>query len=461
MIESARPISGCDEGVTRGRPAAPGPAPLRTLAGQAVALSWRDVPAKVQDRTLLVLFDTLGVMLAGAGTPEVQALAAQFQEGGASPLVGLGRTSSADASCWVNGAAVCCLELDEGSKYVRGHPAAHVVPAALAVAAGHQGADWLAAVLVGYETAARFGRATRLRPGVHPHGTWGATGAAAAAARLAGLDGDGMVAAVDAASGLALAPHFESALTGNPVRNLWVGAANTAGLAAARLAAAGGTVPGGTAAFTLGQILGEFDPEPLAVPFDERFEILGGYFKRHAACAYTHPPADAILALREEGPVDAERIETITVETFAIAAALDRREWPTRLAAMFSIPYVAAVTILDGAFGPDATSRVRREDPVVGDLARRVEVKATDEFEARLPERRGARVTVRMRDGSKRSAEVEQPIGDAAYQPLGWDEIRAKLSDLIGADRMIRLEGAVRAMPAQPVDVLLEELERS
>jgi 2-methylcitrate dehydratase PrpD len=72
-------------------------------------------------------------MLAGAGTPEVQAMAAQFQEGGASPLVGLGRTSSADASCWVNGAAVCCLELDEGSKYVRGHPAAHVVPAALAV----------------------------------------------------------------------------------------------------------------------------------------------------------------------------------------------------------------------------------------------------------------------------------------------------------------------------------------
>jgi 2-methylcitrate dehydratase PrpD len=90
-----------------------------------------------------------------------------------------------------------------------------------------------------------------------------------------------------------------------------------------------------------------------------------------------------------------------------------------------------------------------------------VEVIATDEFEARLPERRGARVTVRMRDGSKRSAEVEQPIGDAAYHPLGWDEIRAKLSDLIGADRMIRLEGAVRALPAQPVDVLLEELERS
>ena len=193
----------------------------------------------------------------------------------------------------------------------------------------------------------------------------------------------------------------------------------------------------------------------------ERFDILGGYFKRHAACAYTHAPADAILALRENGLFDPDDVETVTVETFAIAAGLNRTEWPTRLAAMFSIPYVAAAMLLDGSFGPEASSDGRRADPVLGELARRVEVKATDEFETRLPERRGARVTVQMYDGSKRSAEVEQPIGDSAHHPLGWDEIRTKLSDLIGTDRTMRLETAVRALPSQPADTLLEEVMRS
>ncbi len=456
MIGSALPTSGSD----------PGPVGVdaktltRTLGEQAAVFDWGDVPPEVQERTLLVLFDTLGVMAAGARTPEVQALAAQFQDEGRAPVAGAGRWAGADASCWINGFAVCCLELDEGSKFARGHPAAHVLPAALAVGEGHSGTEWLAAFLAGYEVAARFGRATRLHPGVHPHGTWGATGAATAAARLGGLDGSGVAAAVDVAAGLALAPHFESAFTGHPVRNLWVGAANVAGLVASRMAAAGVTMVGGTAGFTLGGILGELDPDPLGVPLEERFEILGGYFKRHAACAYTHPAADATLILRERQVPEPKEIESILVETHAIAATLDRTEWPTRLAAMFSIPYVVAVTLIDGRFGPDAGSEERRGDPLVGWLARRVEVAATEEFESRLPERRGARVTLRLVDGSRLAAEVEQPVGDATHHPFGWDEVREKLTGLVGVDHTHRLEETVRGLPGGSVAGLMEEVTR-
>jgi len=459
MIGSAPPTSGSDEHVPVDSP--PSPSSLLTLAGHVADLAWREVPAEVQDRTLLVLFDTLGVMLAGAQTAEVRKLAAQFDDEGPAVLVGFDRTSSAEAACWVNGAAVCSLELDEGSKYAKGHPAAHVVPAALAAGAQQRGSDWLAAVLAGYETAARFGRATRLASGVHPHGTWGATGAAAAAGRLIGLDRDGVAVAIDSAAGLTLAPHFETALSGNPVRNLWVGAANNAGLAAARLASAGIGVAAGTASFTFGRILGDFDPVTLAVPFNERFEILAGYFKRHAACAYTHAAADAVLALRSEGPPEGDVVETITVETYRIAATLDRIEVPTRLAAMFSIPYVVAVTLLEGAFGPEATAAARRADPEVLNLAAKVDVVASDEFEARLPDQRGARVTVRMKDGSTRTANVDQPVGDAAHRPLGWGDVRNKVADLIGHDRAKRLQRVVAALPDQPVDRLIEELRKS
>jgi 2-methylcitrate dehydratase PrpD len=431
---------------------------VRTIAGQCLSIEWADVPETVRDRTLLVMFDTLSVMIAGAGSSEMQGFAEQYAEPGSAPLVGFSRRTSIEGSCWINGASVCSLELDEGSKYARGHPGAHTIPAALALADGHSGTLWLSAVLGGYEVAARFGRATRLGPGVHPHGTWGATGAAAVAARLADLDVEGIASAIDAAAGLTLAPHFESALDGHPVRNLWVGAANVLGITAARLATAGISEVYGTASLTYGDLIGEMDAEVLTTPFESRFEIMSGYFKRHASCAYTHAPADAVLKLLETFDIDLNAIESVEVETYEIAAALNRTEWPTRLAAMFSIPYVIATVMREGEFGPSASDRSHRSDEGIEQLAHRVKVVATDEFNDRLPDLRGARVTVILRDGTKKSAEVDQPVGDASHQPMGWDEIRQKSSSLIGLDRSLELEHAVRELEHGSVDDLVDTL---
>jgi 2-methylcitrate dehydratase PrpD len=429
-----------------------------TIAGQCSSIEWANVPEDVQDRTLLVLFDTLSVMIAGSASIEMQAFAEQYGEPGSAPLVGFSRRTSVEGSCWINGASVCSLELDEGSKYARGHPGAHTIPAALALADGHSGTLWLSAVLGGYEVAARFGRATRLGPGVHPHGTWGATGAAAVGARLADLGADGIASAIDAATGLTLAPHFESALDGHPVRNLWVGAANVLGITAARLAEAGLSTVHGTASLTYGNLIGEMDEEMLTTPFESRFEIMSGYFKRHASCAYTHPSADAVLRLLASTDIDVDAVESVVIETFSIAAALDRTVWPTRLAAMFSIPYVVATVMREGEFGPSASDRDHRHDEAIQRLADRVTIVATDEFNDRLPERRGARVTVVSRDGTRISADVEQPIGDAAHQPMGWGEIRAKSASLVGSDRSEVLEQAVRDLEHGSVDDLIDAL---
>lgn len=433
---------------------------VQTLGIRTAALAWGSIPDTVRDRTLLVLYDTLGVMIAGARTPEVRTFADQHMEPGDAPLVGLGRRGTSDASCWVNGAAVCVLELDEGSKYASGHPAAHVIPAALAWGDDHDGEVWLSSVLAGYEVAARFGRATSLHPGVHPHGTWGASGAAAVSARLSGLSAAGIASAIDIATGMTLAPHFESALTGHPVRNMWVGAASVAGLVATRLAATGHAPVSGIAAQTYGELIGTLDPTPLTVPFEDRFDIVLGYFKRHAACAYTHPAVDAVLEMLDESPIRIDEVDAVAVETFRIASTLDRTEWPSRLACMFSIPYVVAVTMLEGEFGPSGSDEAHRNDPRIYDLATKVSVVAADEFEDRLPHRRGARVSVVMRDGSRRIAMVEQPVGDAADTLFGWDEIRSKIAELIGVDRAARLEEAVVKLPGANVGSLFEELAR-
>jgi 2-methylcitrate dehydratase PrpD len=277
---------------------------------------------------------------------------------------------------------------------------------------------------------------------------------------LGGLGADGIASAIDIATGMTLAPHFESALAGDPVRSLWVGAANVVGLEAARLAASGSTAVNGIAARTYGELIGTLDPEPLSVPFEDRFEIMLNYFKRHAACAYTHPAVDAVLAMLDEKPIPIDEVDSVNVETFAIASALDRIEWPTRLASMFSIPFVVAVAMSEGEFGPSGSDETHRNDPRITTLAKRTTVVASEEFEARLPDRRGARVSVTMRDGSRREAMVEQPVGDAAGTTFGWTEVRSKIAALIGHARAQQLEEVVVDLPGGTLEQLFEALQR-
>ena len=435
------------------------------LARDVAEFAWADLGSDVQERTLLVLFDTLGVAAAGAATPELVSLRALWNPPtGTAPLIAGGRSTDEASSCSLNGAATCTLELDEGSKYARGHPCAHVLPAALALGAASpcSGPDWLAAFVAGYEVAARFGRATRLKAGVHPHGTWGAPGAAVAAGRLLGLDSGQLAAAMDAASAQSVAPHFSSAFRGSFVRNMWIGQANSAGMTAARLARAGLASVDGAAPDVYGKILGALDVDELDRELGSKREVLRGYFKRHAACAYTHAPADAVQALLSAGPIDHRAVREIAVETYGIAATLDGTQWPTRLAAMFSIPYVVAETVRAGEFGPRATDDERRTDPATAELARLVSVSATDEFERRLPASRGARVTVTTAEGS-RAAEVSNPIGDADNMPLGWDEVRTKVEGLVGRAATTQLEALVRgladACAAAPLLGSLAQLE--
>lgn len=437
---------------------------LGRLGTFAATLSWDDVIPEVRERFGLVLLDTIGVTVAGARTPELRAMSAAWDApDGPATLIGAGRQATVDAAAWLNGTAACCLELDEGNKYAKGHPAAHTFPAAVALgeALHVSGRQLCEALLVGHEVASRFGRAFAGAPGVHPHGHWGVTGAAAAAARLLGADASGIAGAIDAACGLGLATHFDVALQGTFVRNTWIGAANANGLVAARLSVAGLTHPAGTAELTLGTLLGTLDADALTDDLGTRFDVTNGYFKRHASCSYTHPPADAVLELRELHPdLRAENVVAIEVSTHHLAVPLDRTEFPTRLAAMFSVPYVVAAALTHGACGPPAFDDAHRSDPTVVRLAQATTVRLDPALDARLPIERPARVVLRMVDGSSRTAEVPNPIGDADCHPFGRREVLAKLGSLLGDADAHALSRALTALPTDPTIRSLSEAIR-
>ena len=436
-------------------------AAIRELGSFAAELKLGSVAEPVRQATDLVVLDSVGVMVAGMRTDELRALLQRLDPpAGPARLLGAGQYAPVEPATLLTGTAACVLELDEGNKHARGHPAAHVLPVALAVGAAVDatGEAVLTAFLAGHEVAARFGRATRLGPGVHPHGHYGATGAAAAAARLHGLDAGGIAAAIDAAAGLALAPPFESALAGSFVRNTWLGVAGVHGLLAAQLAAAGLATVDGTAAASLGGILGSLDPGPLTDQLGDRYDITLGYLKRHAACSFTHPAVDAVLDL-VAGGLDHRQVRGIRVETHALAAPLARTEPPTRLAAMFSIPHTVAAALVRGALDPEAAGPTARTDPDVRRLAAATTVVHRADFDDRAPAERPARVTLRLVNGSERSREVPNPVGDADYHPLGRDGVRAKLHALLGASDADHIEQVLgRLAGATSVRTLLAEL---
>jgi 2-methylcitrate dehydratase PrpD len=435
-----------------------------TLGEWVATLRWADVPQDVQQRIVLVLLDSLGVTVLGARQPEQRALVEAWRPApGPAPLLGGGRSTTVEAAAWLNASALVRLELDEGHKYAKGHPAAHAFPAIFALAADVKsaGPDTAAALIAAYEVAARFGRATSLRPGAHPHGSWGVTGAAAGCARLLGLPATQVAAAIDTGAGLPIAGHFASALDGNPVRDAWMAAANISGLAAARMAAAGVARNTGTAVASLGDLLGTFDATALTAELGERWNVRHGYFKRHASCSFTHPVADAVLELRAQLPGDPADVEDVLVETHSLAAGLSRTTWDSRLGALFSIPYVVAAALVYGHVRPEASDAASRDDGRVTSLAGRVRVRVGEDLDALLPDERAARVTVRA-GGREHVRQVPNPIGDAAHHPFAEADVLALLSDWLGDDALVtEVREVATGLPrAADVGPLLRRLAR-
>jgi len=430
----------------------------------AADLRWAELPEPTQNRMRLMLLDLLGVTTAGARTPELTALREAWSlVDGPALVLGAGRGAQPDAAAWLNGAAACCLELDEGNKYAAGHPAAHVVFAALAQVASTtrpvSGPELLAAVVAGYEIACRFGRATHRREDLHTHGHWGATGAGAAAARVRGLPAEQVAAATDAAAGLVYATPWSVVLTGSFVRNLWAAGANVSGLIGARLAAAGLAGIEGTAGRTLGEVIGGLDVAPLTEGLGQRWDLTGGYLKRHSSCSYTHPAADAVLTLRGRHHIDVDEVDRVVVETHRLTMPLAPLATRTRLSAMFSVPYVVAVALQAGRVGPTEFSDAWRSDATLLDLAARVEVRHDPGMDARLPTERAARVTVLLKDGRTLTEQVPNPVGDVDHHPFTVEQVHAKIATLLDDRDAAALVRVVDALPGtDDVRLLLADL---
>ncbi|MBI5111904.1 MAG: MmgE/PrpD family protein [Rhodovulum sp.] len=418
------------------------------LAAFAAALTPAAIPEPVRRHARLVLLDTVGAIVAGTREAEIAALATALRAGSAAAPAQL---------AFVLGTAGVAIELDEGCAPSRGHPGVHVVPALLAaMAAGHEAdADTLLTALVaGYEVAARLGSATTFRDGIHPHGTWGACGAAAALGRLAGLPAPMIATAIRAAASLSVATDYQTVHAGALVRNAWSGMAGFAGTMAVELARAGFSAAADAPAGVFGRVLGTgFDRAAATDGLGHRWLICENYFKPYACCRHTHASVAALEQAVDGVAPDA--IVAVRAFTYAraVAATGALRPQLTPLAAKFSLPDIVAARLLHGGLGDDAFREPVLSRRDIAALAERVTVADDPALSALFPGVRAARVEVDLADGSTRTAEAHGSHGDP-QDPMSEDEVRAKFLRLagpsLGAETATALAAGLLAAAASP-----------
>ena len=415
-----------------------------------------DLPAEAMDRAKLVLLDSIGVIASGMQEPELRALLPRLAatQSGSLPVIGGGVSLAPGANAFAHGTAGTMLELDEGNQYARGHPGIHVVPAVLAARPEASGAAVLGALALGYEIGARIGIASKLRVTMHPHGTWGTVGAALAVAALHGADAATMREVLNIASSFGLSTSRRTMLEGATVRNSYAGLSNQLGILAWDLAQSGFVgETNGIGAVYGGIIAEDFRPEEMVEDLGTRWEIARNYFKRHAACRYTHGALDALAALQAEAPLDAAAIERIEVDTYVWAAQLDLPQPRNMLSAKFSLPFALATSIVHGAATVPAFREPALHQAETLALAARVVVREDPALTARLPGLRPARLRVLLRDGTVREAAVETNRGDTE-DPYETADIVAKFHELAdpvwGVAHAARVADAVMALDAAP-----------
>jgi 2-methylcitrate dehydratase PrpD len=288
-------------------------------------------------------------------------------------------------------------------------PAALVVGAELSASAG----EALAAYAAGFEAMgalARAGHPALYDRGFHPTAACGALGAAVAAGRLLGLEGE----LAGSARALALLEVTGlRAVFGSDGKALQVGAAAAAGARAAKLAAAGARVPLEAAARGFAEVSGAVyaEPDPASPAIAEN------WIKPWPCCLQTHAPIEAALHARAAGAAPAR----VLVHPVSLQAAAVGPAPADGLEAKFSIGYLVAFALL---YGPPAVESFRSVDAEARRLARRIEVRsqrALLESEAVLLDAGGAEI-----------ARVEAAPG-SPLRPLGEDAVRTKLGALAGA----------------------------
>jgi len=414
----------------------------RQVAADAAQLGYEDLSADARELVRQCVLDTLGVAIAGADE-EVTRIVRDFcLREGSNPAASLvchsGRVSVRQAAL-VNGTASHALDYDDCNLTMPGHVSAAVLPAVLALAdaRGSSGRDLITAFAAGYEAGCSVG--AMLAPGhydrgFHSTGTSGTLGAAAACARLLGLD------AGSTAQALSIAATTASGLKGlfgTMSKPFHAGRACENGVLAAELAAGGFFARGDGIECRQGFAdthTPTFDPSMARWRPAAGRHLHDNLFKYHAACYGTHGVIDKTCNIAH--PVSSAEARFSMRHTVGMA--------------LVGHDTSAADAYGDGSLSDDRIGRLREVTTVVFIP----DVNIAHSF-----------ITAKLSDGSsvRIGFDAGTPASDlAAQREKLVRKFRALVTPVLGSARCDALIGAIDSLDAMPnVAALLALCQRA
>ncbi len=425
---------------------------IERLARFVAQTQWEDIPHAVQRHAKLVMLDTLGVILAGSERPEARQLRERLggtAGAGATVFARGWPTQDPRTAALLNGIAGRSIELCEGLRFVSGQAAMQVLPGVLAVGehAGAAGRDMLAAFVLGYDLAGRLAGGFTPRPLAHQNGQVSLLAAAAAGARLRGLDAAGISRSMRIATVLLLTPSYTNAVAGATALNVAGGMSGFAAALAPELALAGFEAQADAIEEALGHLVGGgFTPDGLLDELGANWQITRNYFRLYACCNPIHPALDCLQAALAELRPQPEQIARIDIATYRFASVMKNPDPPNYFASKYSLPHAAATMAVRGHAGFAALDDTALLDPMIAALRHRVQVSEDPAMSALAPRLRPARVTVTLNDGRQTTHSCDSHRGDF-QQPFAEFEIREKFRELAATvltpEGVSKVEGAV------------------
>jgi len=403
---------------------------------------WSDA---VEHEALRTWLNWVGCAIGAAQHDSVQSALAAMQAFDSAPQASLlGRSERVDmgAAALINGISSHTFDFDDTHLKTIIHPAGPVASALLALAehrhfAGRQIID---ALVLGIDVSCRIGNCMypdHYDRGWHITGSTGSVGAAAACARLLGLDVQhtAMAMGIAASQPIGMREQF-----GTMTKPFHPGGSARAGLTSALLAQNGFTASAKALEAPRGYIQTvstKHDWNEITHELGERFEISFNTYKPFACGIVVHPSIDACVQLRDKG-ITPDQIERIDLRVHSLVLELTGKKTPADgLQAKFSVYHGCAAGLMVGRAGEEEyeDAFVTRADTV----ALRAKVHAV--VDDRIDEA-SADVTAHLKDGRHVHVFVEHAIG-SMQNPMSDAQLEAKFHSL--ADGVI---GAQRAQAA-------------
>jgi 2-methylcitrate dehydratase PrpD len=426
----------------------------RMLADFSASLRWRDVPVALQAKLIDHVVDTVGVMYSGIpmqACADARKAAVLWGASDEASVAGTNLRLPAANAAFLNSLHARIHTFDDTYEPGTMHTGSPVVAAALTLAEKHgaDGETFLAAVLAGYEVASRVAAAVspgHYAAGFHNTGTCTVFGAAVAAARVLGLDGEATTEAMGLA-GATAGGIRQHQIDGSMLDSAFHGArAAQSGVMVAQMRAAG--VPGPPAILEgpMGfckVMAPRCNLDLLTRGLGQDYEFAKITIKLYPTCRFAHGPTEAAANLKRRHRFDPRAIRDVTVETFHQSIEVSSRPaLQTSFDAVVSHQYSVALALVKEHVALADITDYQHGDERALALMRKVRVLHDETLERDFPRSWPHRVSVHMDDGRSFVELSEYPPG--RMTPIANDAVDEKF--LSQATAYLGDTGARRAL---------------